>query len=83
MLSQGKGNIILVGTTRNQILQGTIDLEFSPIIQVIIHVTSLSSLLSNRFHEELEFVLNFLGSRRRTLGFGNASKPKPVCYMRI
>ncbi|KAI0213314.1 Echinoderm microtubule-associated protein-like 1 [Lamellibrachia satsuma] len=33
MLSQGKGNMILVGTTRNRILQGALGLEFSPIVQ--------------------------------------------------
>ncbi|XP_074659724.1 echinoderm microtubule-associated protein-like 2 [Tubulanus polymorphus] len=32
-LSQGRGNMVLVGTTRNSILQGTLDLEFSPIVQ--------------------------------------------------
>ena len=47
MLSQGKGNIILVGTTRNQILQGTIDLEFSPIIQVIIYCYSCNKFLKS------------------------------------
>jgi len=34
MLSQGRGNMILVGTTRNRILQGALGLEFSPIVQV-------------------------------------------------
>lgn len=32
-LSQGKGNLILVGTTRNCILQGTVYLKFNPIVQ--------------------------------------------------
>ncbi|CAH1792966.1 unnamed protein product [Owenia fusiformis] len=32
-LSQGKGSMVLVGTTRNAILQGSIDFEFQPIIQ--------------------------------------------------
>ena len=34
-LSQGKGALVLIGTTKNCILQGSLDLEFSPIIQVI------------------------------------------------
>ena len=34
MLSQGKGNMLLIGTTRNTILQGSLDLKFSPIVQV-------------------------------------------------
>ena len=34
-LSQGKGALILIGTTKNCILQGSLDLEFSPIIQVM------------------------------------------------
>lgn len=34
MLSQGKGGMILVGTTRNCILQGTVDLQLNPIVQV-------------------------------------------------
>ena len=33
MLSQGKGGMVLVGTTRNTILQGTVGLEFNPIVQ--------------------------------------------------
>lgn len=33
MLSQGKGNVIIVGTTKNCILQGSLDLKFSAIIQ--------------------------------------------------
>jgi len=33
MLSQGKGNMIIVGTTRNCILQGTLELKFSAIVQ--------------------------------------------------
>ena len=33
-LSQGKGNLVLVGTTRNCILQGSLDLKLSPIVQV-------------------------------------------------
>ncbi|XP_067680198.1 echinoderm microtubule-associated protein-like 2 isoform X11 [Haliotis asinina] len=32
-LSQGKGNLILVGTTRNAVLQGSLDLELNPIVQ--------------------------------------------------
>ncbi|BFZ07628.1 hypothetical protein BsWGS_10667 [Bradybaena similaris] len=32
-LSQGKGGLILVGTTRNCILLGSLDLELSPIVQ--------------------------------------------------
>ncbi|XP_050404187.1 echinoderm microtubule-associated protein-like 2 isoform X5 [Patella vulgata] len=31
-LSQGHGNLILVGTTRNSILQGTLDLKLNPIV---------------------------------------------------
>jgi hypothetical protein len=38
MLSQGKGNMVLVGTTKNCILQGTIDFKFSPIVQVHTHL---------------------------------------------
>ena len=38
MLSQGKGSMILVGTTHNFILQGTLDLKFSPIVQVLTFV---------------------------------------------
>jgi len=34
MLSQGKGNMILVGTTKNTILHGSFDLGFNPIVQV-------------------------------------------------
>ncbi|XP_069116291.1 echinoderm microtubule-associated protein-like 2 isoform X5 [Argopecten irradians] len=33
MLSQGKGGMVLVGTTRNCILQGTIDLKLEPVVQ--------------------------------------------------
>lgn len=33
MLSQGKGNMILVGTTKNSILHGSFDLGFNPIVQ--------------------------------------------------
>ncbi|ELT93984.1 hypothetical protein CAPTEDRAFT_152534 [Capitella teleta] len=33
MLSQGRGSALLVGTTKNCILQGSLDLEFSPIVQ--------------------------------------------------
>ncbi|OWF36267.1 echinoderm microtubule-associated protein-like 2 isoform X2 [Mizuhopecten yessoensis] len=33
MLSQGKGGMLLVGTTRNCILQGTIDLKLDPVVQ--------------------------------------------------
>ncbi|XP_064603891.1 echinoderm microtubule-associated protein-like 2 isoform X2 [Liolophura sinensis] len=32
-ISQGHGNLILVGTTRNCILQGTLELELQPIVQ--------------------------------------------------
>ncbi|XP_071079314.1 echinoderm microtubule-associated protein-like 2 isoform X12 [Haliotis cracherodii] len=32
-LGQGKGNLILVGTTRNSVLQGTLDLKLNPIVQ--------------------------------------------------
>ncbi|XP_041351866.1 echinoderm microtubule-associated protein-like 2 isoform X3 [Gigantopelta aegis] len=32
-LSQGKGNLVLVGTTRNCILQGSLDLKLNPIVQ--------------------------------------------------
>ncbi|XP_064623638.1 echinoderm microtubule-associated protein-like 2 isoform X5 [Lineus longissimus] len=32
-LTQGRGNMILAGTTKNSILQGTLDLEFSPVVQ--------------------------------------------------
>lgn len=32
-LSQGKGGLVLIGTTKNCILQGSLDLEFSPIMQ--------------------------------------------------
>lgn len=34
MLNQGKGGMVLVGTTRNCILQGTVDLQLNPIVQV-------------------------------------------------
>ena len=34
MLSQGRGNLVLVGTTKNIILQGSLDLKFSAIVQV-------------------------------------------------
>ncbi len=34
VLTQGKGNLILAGTTRNSILQGSLDLKFSSIVQV-------------------------------------------------
>jgi microtubule-associated protein-like 1/2 len=33
MISQGKGNSLLVGTTKNIILQGSFDLKFSPVMQ--------------------------------------------------
>lgn len=33
-VSQGKGGLVLIGTTKNCILQGSLDLEFSPIMQV-------------------------------------------------
>lgn len=36
MLNQGKGGMVLVGTTRNCILQGTVDLQLNPIVQVSI-----------------------------------------------
>nr|KAG5712410.1 hypothetical protein BaRGS_023989 [Batillaria attramentaria] len=32
-LNQGKGGLILIGTTKNCILQGSLDLEFSPVMQ--------------------------------------------------
>ncbi|XP_013395547.1 echinoderm microtubule-associated protein-like 2 isoform X3 [Lingula anatina] len=32
-LTQGKGNMIVVGSTRNVILQGTLELNFNPIVQ--------------------------------------------------
>ncbi|XP_070181364.1 echinoderm microtubule-associated protein-like 2 isoform X3 [Littorina saxatilis] len=32
-LSQGKGGLVLIGTTKNRILQGSLDLEFSPVMQ--------------------------------------------------
>ncbi|XP_025089345.1 LOW QUALITY PROTEIN: echinoderm microtubule-associated protein-like 1 [Pomacea canaliculata] len=32
-VSQGKGGLVLIGTTKNCILQGSLDLEFSPIMQ--------------------------------------------------
>ena len=38
MISQGKGNLLLIGTTRNMILQGSFDLKFSPIMQVAIAI---------------------------------------------
>ncbi|KAL8567806.1 hypothetical protein ACOMHN_009114 [Nucella lapillus] len=32
-LSQGKGGLVLIGTTKNCILQGSLDLEFTPVMQ--------------------------------------------------
>ncbi|XP_076442286.1 echinoderm microtubule-associated protein-like 2 isoform X4 [Babylonia areolata] len=32
-LNQGKGGLVLIGTTKNCILQGSLDLEFAPIMQ--------------------------------------------------
>ena len=34
MISQGQGNLLLVGTVRNCILQSTVDFNFSPVVQV-------------------------------------------------
>ncbi|XP_056020756.1 echinoderm microtubule-associated protein-like 2 isoform X5 [Ostrea edulis] len=45
MLSQGKGGMILVGTTRNCILQGTVDLQLNPIVQG--HMDELWGLASH------------------------------------
>lgn len=39
-LSQGKGGLVLIGTTKNRILQGSLDLEFSPVMQVRLVKTS-------------------------------------------
>lgn len=45
MLNQGKGGMVLVGTTRNCILQGTVDLQLNPIVQVSISTPSTYVLL--------------------------------------
>ncbi len=34
MLSQGRGNMVLVGSTRNYILHGSVEFQFSVIMQV-------------------------------------------------
>ena len=39
MISQGHGNLLLVGTIRNCILQGTMELEFAPVVEVSFHTT--------------------------------------------
>lgn len=41
MLNQGKGGMVLVGTTRNCILQGTVDLQLNPIVQVSISINPI------------------------------------------
>ena len=48
-LSQGKGALILIGTTKNCILQGSLDLEFSPIIQVMHTLMSFPLLFFSSF----------------------------------
>ncbi|XP_052697276.1 echinoderm microtubule-associated protein-like 2 isoform X7 [Crassostrea angulata] len=45
MLNQGKGGMVLVGTTRNCILQGTVDLQLNPIVQG--HMDELWGLASH------------------------------------
>ena len=39
MISQGHGNLLLVGTIRNCILQGTMELEFAPVVEVSFHTS--------------------------------------------
>lgn len=34
-VAEGKGNVILIGTTRNFVLQGTLSGDFTPITQVL------------------------------------------------
>lgn len=41
MLTQGRGNMVIVGTTRNCILQGSIHLKFAPIVQVDLQKKSI------------------------------------------
>lgn len=43
MISRGHGNMLLVGTVRNCILQGTMDLNFSPAVEVYLHALILNS----------------------------------------
>ena len=45
MLSQGRGNMVIVGTTRNCILQGSLHLKFNPIVQG--HMDELWGLASH------------------------------------
>ena len=45
MLSQGRGNMVIVGTTRNCILQGSLHLKFTPIVQG--HMDELWGLASH------------------------------------
>ena len=61
MLSQGKGSMLLVGTTRNCILHGTIDLEFSIIVQVC-HTSFTSSRSLVPQTETLYSTINWLYS---------------------
>ncbi|XP_014664768.1 PREDICTED: echinoderm microtubule-associated protein-like 2 [Priapulus caudatus] len=49
-ISQGKGNMLLVGTTKNNIIQGTIDLRFSLIVQG--HVDELWGLAVHPNHHQ-------------------------------
>ncbi|CAG5127063.1 unnamed protein product [Candidula unifasciata] len=49
-LSQGKGGLILVGTTRNCILHGSLDLEFSVIVQG--HTDELWGLATHPFQHQ-------------------------------
>lgn len=71
-LTTGKGAMLIVGTTKNCVLQGTMTLNFSMIIQV-------SKCCGYDFRSVKLITTFILGTHTRTACLGRASHPESIC----